>query len=315
MKQLYFIGTSLAVLMLLVTACSPQATPMPAPAATAMTVSTAAPADTATTAPTLPPQATPSGPASIKLGKNDVLGSYVVDDNNKTLYMFNKDTSDTSNCYNRCAAVWPPLLTNGAPLSGTGLDASKLGTITRKEGTMQVTYNHWPLYYYAKDANPGDTVGQGINSVWYVVGADGAQNTTMPAATPTVAPASASAAGTMDTVMLAKNGALGSFLVDNKNMTLYLFTKDTPGVSNCYNGCATAWPPLLVTGSPTVGTGLDAAKLGTTKRKDGSLQVTYNGWPLYYYDKDTAPGQTVGQGVGGVWYVLSATGDQVESKY
>ena len=115
--------------------------------------------------------------------------------------------------------------------------------------------------------------------------------------------------------MLGKNGALGSFLVDSKNMSLYLFTKDSPGVSNCYNGCATAWPPLLVTGSPTAGDGLDAAKLGTTKRTDGSMQVTYNGWPLYYYAKDSAAGQTVGQGVGGVWYVISPSGDQVASKY
>ena len=59
------------------------------------------------------------------------------------------------------------------------------------------------------------------------------------------------------------------------------------------------------------GDGIDASKLGITTRKDGSVQVTYNGWPLYYYDKDKAPGDATGQGVGGVWYVVSAAGEQI----
>ena len=94
-------------------------------------------------------------------------------------------------------------------------------------------------------------------------------------------------------------------------MTLYLFTKDTPNTTVCYDKCATAWPPLLTTGAPVAGEGVDASKLGTTTRTDGTVQVTYNGWPLYYYDKDKAPGDVVGQDVGDVWYVVSAAGDKV----
>jgi predicted lipoprotein with Yx(FWY)xxD motif len=112
-------------------------------------------------------------------------------------------------------------------------------------------------------------------------------------------------------VDLGQNDSLGSFLVDDKGMTLYLFTKDTPNTSVCYDKCATAWPPLLTTGDPVAGEGADASLLGTTNRKDGSVQVTYNGWPLYYYEKDKAPGDVTGQDVGGVWYVVSAAGDQV----
>jgi len=112
-------------------------------------------------------------------------------------------------------------------------------------------------------------------------------------------------------VNLGQNDTLGSFLVDDKGMTLYLFTKDAPNTTVCYDKCATAWPPLLTTGDPVAGEGVDASLFGTTNRTDGTVQVTYNGWPLYYYEKDKAPGDVVGQDVGGVWYVVSAEGDQV----
>ena len=94
-------------------------------------------------------------------------------------------------------------------------------------------------------------------------------------------------------------------------MTLYLFTKDTPNTSVCYDKCATAWPPLLTTGAPAVGDGVDASKLGTTTRKDGTVQVTYNGWPLYYYAGDLGAAETQGQDIesfGGEWYLLSPRG-------
>jgi predicted lipoprotein with Yx(FWY)xxD motif len=115
------------------------------------------------------------------------------------------------------------------------------------------------------------------------------------------------------TVEIAKNATLGSFLVDAKGMTLYLYTKDTPNTSVCYDQCASNWPPLLVTDNPTAGAGVDAAKLGTTQRTDGTMQVTYNGWPLYYFKSDKKAGDTVGQGVGSVWYVLTPAGDMVST--
>ena len=97
---------------------------------------------------------------------------------------------------------------------------------------------------------------------------------------------------------------LGTFLTDAKGMTLYLFTKDVPGISNCYDQCAVNWPPLLTDGSAT-GPDLVAGGLGTTERKDGALQVTYNGQPLYYWINDHKPGDTTGQNVGGVWFIVN----------
>jgi predicted lipoprotein with Yx(FWY)xxD motif/plastocyanin len=112
-------------------------------------------------------------------------------------------------------------------------------------------------------------------------------------------------------VTITQTDKLGQFLVDDKGMTLYLYTKDTKNTSTCYDKCATAWPPLLTSGAPTGAAGVDASLLGTTTRTDGKMQVTYNGWPLYYWFKDLKAGDTTGQLVGGVWFVLSPKGDQI----
>ncbi len=105
------------------------------------------------------------------------------------------------------------------------------------------------------------------------------------------------------TLMVSSKAGLGDFLVDGKGMTLYLFTNDTPGVSNCSGGCLEAWPPLLVEGDPVAGKGV-SGRLGVIVRDDGARQVTYNDLPLYYYVADAKPGDTTGQGVGGVWFVV-----------
>ena len=98
--------------------------------------------------------------------------------------------------------------------------------------------------------------------------------------------------------------AIVTILTDATGMTLYMFTKDEPSLSNCYDQCAVNWPPLMTDG---VLTGPDAAVggLGTTTRQDGGLQVTYNGMPLYYWINDHKPGDTTGQNVGGVWFVVN----------
>ncbi len=102
---------------------------------------------------------------------------------------------------------------------------------------------------------------------------------------------------------------LGDILTDGDGNTLYLFIPDNQGPSVCNDGCAVAWPPLE--GEATAGDGVDAALLGTTERDDGTTQATYNGWPLYYYADDSAPGDTNGQAVNDVWWVLSPAGNAI----
>ena len=113
------------------------------------------------------------------------------------------------------------------------------------------------------------------------------------------------------------NTGLGQVLVDSQGRTLYLFKKDSGTTSACTGACATAWPPLRVTGKPTVGNGTSASTLATIKRSDGKPQVTDNGHPLYLYVGDKKPGDTSGQGVnafGGGWFALSASGNQVSGQ-
>jgi len=111
------------------------------------------------------------------------------------------------------------------------------------------------------------------------------------------------------TVQLGESD-LGSILVDDDGMTLYLFESDTDGSSTCYDDCAAAWP-ALVDDAPTGGEGIDGSLLGTTERDDGDVQVTYAGRPLYTFASDQAPGDVEGQGVGDVWFVVDASGDAV----
>jgi predicted lipoprotein with Yx(FWY)xxD motif len=104
-------------------------------------------------------------------------------------------------------------------------------------------------------------------------------------------------------------------LVGSHGMSLYLFEPDNRGASTCYEACATAWPPLITKGAPKAGSGAEASMLGTMDRKDGSMQVTYHGWPLYYFVKDKKAGDTVGQGkkgFGGEWYLVEPSGDAKE---
>jgi len=107
---------------------------------------------------------------------------------------------------------------------------------------------------------------------------------------------------------------LGQILVSAKGRTLYLFMKDMNGRSACSGTCATYWPPLTNTGKLTVGPGIKRALVGTTKRADGRLQVTYNKHPLYTFALDKSAGQTKGQGssnFGAKWYAVSAQGRAV----
>jgi predicted lipoprotein with Yx(FWY)xxD motif len=103
------------------------------------------------------------------------------------------------------------------------------------------------------------------------------------------------------------DGALGTMVVDSDANTLYLFTPDSKGESTCYDQCEANWPPL--TGEISAGNGIDAALIGSTTRTDGSEQVTFNGWPVYYFAGDGAPGDANGQGINDVWFVVSPEGE------
>jgi predicted lipoprotein with Yx(FWY)xxD motif len=192
-----------------------------------------------------------------------------------TLYRFTRDPINAgSACYGTCAASWPPLLVDEGkvPLATEGVDGKLLGVFTRTDGTRQVMYNGMPLYYYHSDDKAGQINGQRRGNVWFIVH----PNTT-------------TIGGQGVTLREAKNEALGPILTDGAGMTLYLFTRDSENHSVCYDGCATAWPPLLVSTVDNVGLDGIGGTVGTALRDDGNNQVTYAGKPLYYWFRDTKP--------------------------
>ena len=115
--------------------------------------------------------------------------------------------------------------------------------------------------------------------------------------------------GSTATVSLrtAKVKGVGTVLVEEDGITVYLFTNDTGSTSTCTGSCAATWPPLTTAGQPTAGKGADDSKLGTTM-SDAGEQVTYDGHPLYLYSGDKRAGQATGQGIGDVWFAVTADG-------
>jgi predicted lipoprotein with Yx(FWY)xxD motif len=125
--------------------------------------------------------------------------------------------------------------------------------------------------------------------------------------------ASSHSSAARPTVSAASSG-LGRILVDGRGHTLYLFAKDTRGRSTCAGACAAAWPPLIAFGKPLAAGGAKPSLLGTTKRADGRLQVTYRHHPLYLFVKDAKKGETNGEEVdafGAEWYALSPAGTRI----
>jgi predicted lipoprotein with Yx(FWY)xxD motif len=128
----------------------------------------------------------------------------------------------------------------------------------------------------------------------------------------TAAPATTAAQATGGTTVAVTSGKLGDILVDGEGRTLYAFTKDKGDQSVCSGDCATSWPAL--TGTATAGTGVQATLLSTSMQAGGKSQVTYSGKPLYHFAGAAKPGDTNGQGVGNVWFTLTANGELVKQK-
>ena len=146
----------------------PTDAPTDAPAVTETAAATDAPTEApATDAPGVPV----TGAATVNVAEVGTFGEALVDGEGRSLYLFTNDTQDsgTSSCTGECLVNWPPQLTDGDPVAGTGVDAAMLGTITLPDGTTQVTYNGWPLYYYIDDAAAGDSNGQAVGDVWFLV--------------------------------------------------------------------------------------------------------------------------------------------------
>ena len=153
----------------------------------------------------------------VSIGSSDELGAFLVDSAGMTLYIFTNDAPNASNCTDGCLENWPPLTVASADELTTATMAGTFGTIEQDDGTFLVTYNRQPLYYFAGDEAAGDTTGQARGDVWWVA--------------------------RLQTVGLNYNAELGTFLTDTAGNTLYLFSNDIAGTSNCSGECLENWPP------------------------------------------------------------------------
>jgi len=154
-------------------------------------------------------------------------------------------------------------------------------------------------------------IGVAMTTSLIACSSDDTSSATTPASTTTSSSEAESPSAVADATVQLADSDLGQILVASDGMTLYLFEVDEGDTSTCYDDCAATWP-ALVDDAPTAGDGVDESLLGTTERDDGDVQVTYAGHPLYFYAPDEAPGDTLGQEVGDVWYVVDAEGAAVE---
>jgi predicted lipoprotein with Yx(FWY)xxD motif len=206
-----------------------------------------------------------------------------------TLYYYGEDKpgSGKSVCTGACATAWPPLAAPVKAPAGVRLPGP-LGMITRSGGVKQVTVNGFPVYLYVGDKSPGQVAGNGIGGSWHVIKIG----------------ATAAATGRAAALKVTRTKA-GRVLASSRGLTLYYYGEDKPhsGKSVCTGACATAWPPLAAPVKAPAGVRLPG-KLGVITRPDGVKQVTLNGYPLYVYSGDKAPGQAAGNGIEGSWHVI-----------
>ncbi|MES2275399.1 MAG: hypothetical protein V4592_05215 [Bacteroidota bacterium] len=225
---------------------------------------------------------TPSTPlvvTGLQLTANTKLGTIITDNNGYSLYFFSKDAASVSTCVDGCALTWMPFYKD-SPVLGTGLNASDFAVITRTDGSKQTTFKGWPLYYYAKDAAPGDTNGDAFGNLWAIakadysvmfsnaqlIGLDGAQYTELGVA----------------------GVAVSQYLVDATGRTLYQFSKDTHNTNTFTKADLsnnTVWPMAEVVAIGNIPTVLDKT-LFSTITVFGHTQLVFKGHPLYNFGQD-----------------------------
>ncbi len=235
---------------------------------------------------------------SIGVSTKAGIGQYLVDGRGMSLYYFANDTPGSSTCfttpYNEggillqtvpnattCATVWPAFDASGISAS-SGLNKSDITTIKRDSTHMQTALRGWPLYLYLGDNAPGDTDGNGaLKGEWVL-------------------------ARPFGTVNVANNLKVGAYLTDARGMTLYYYKNDQGHIKNtCTDDCANKWPAFYAGPEDIASSKLSRSDFNHIIKDDNYQQTTFRGWPLYYYSGDKKPGDINGQGIGGVWSVVS----------
>jgi len=196
----------------------------------------------------------------------------------RTLYTLSFDGPNMTTCTGPCAAFWPPLLTSRRALAGRGVSQRLIGTLRRPDGSLQVTYRGHPVYRFSFDL--GFEAPAGLIRGEYLIdpAASGVWYTVTPRGTPNPGTTTVGSEPSGSATILAITAGL-----THATATLYAFNIDTASVSKCTGPCAKFWPPVLTTRGVKAGPGVNQHMLGTLRRADGTIQVSYNGHPLYFF--------------------------------
>lgn len=219
----------------------------------------------------------------VTLTSSENFNEILTDADGNTLYFFSKDVAGLSVCNDGCLAAWPLFYKEDLTV-GEGLDTADFNTITRDDGAKQTTYKGWPLYYFANDTNAGDINGDGVGNNWYVAKADYS-----------LMYAQAS---------LDDSDDLTLYMTNATGRTIYLFANDEANTNNYTQADLSnnsTWPmvTLDIDELPSI---LDKNDFGTID-VFGNQQVTYKGWPLYYFGGDVNSGDA--NGVSDVWPIVN----------
>lgn len=236
---------------------------------------------------------------AVKLSNNATFGNVLTDADGMSLYFFSRDTKDTSECLDGCLNNWPVFYEENITVD-SGLETSDFATIDRSDGQKQTTYMGWPLYYYASDSNAGDTNGDKVNDIWYIAKPDY-----------TLMYVQAQLVGHDGKNYLedySEGDGPTAYLVDVDGNTLYAFApdkKDTNNYTESDFSNNAVWPiaEITIDKLPSI---LSADDFGTID-VFGRTQLTYKGWPLYYFGQDSERGDNTGVSfpAPGVWPIVN----------
>ncbi|MBK5332705.1 MAG: hypothetical protein JJD93_12085 [Ilumatobacteraceae bacterium] len=294
MKKQHIIAVTMLAALIALTACAGSEAAKSAAPTVAAVAPTAAPTTTVPAAPA-------TGTTVVVKAGSSSLGQILVDATGNSLYAFTNDTAAQSTCTGTCADAWPPVIVDPSWTVAPGVDSGVFSTIIRADGSEQLVAGKFPLYRFSGDARPGDVNGQGSGGVWFVV-----DNKANIVEGDVAAPPETSAAPAVEAPTLGvADNALGQLLADANGRTLYGLTKDAGGAPTCVDGCATAWPPVVVDDSLDLSTLPSTASFSIVDRPDGTKQLKAGKWPLYYFSGDTTAGEANGQGSGGIWFVVA----------
>jgi predicted lipoprotein with Yx(FWY)xxD motif len=319
------LGAAVAVLALATaTACSvlPGGGDTTTPAAAVQVVGDSTAAGAGQTGDGGTPPAPPPGPVPpatwVQMSAaNSPLGTIVTDVNKHTLYRFDEDkpSPPTSNCSGQCATTWPPeTVAPGGHAYLQGIDPKVVGTVTRSDGSQQMTIGGWPVYRFAGDTNPGETNGQGIKGTWFAVSPTGSKASTAPqqGAAPPPPPGTQGGGlqGTQVSLTTEKSSS-GTVIADGSGHTVYVSGKDSSSKSHCSttSQCSGYTPVPAASGQSVHVPGVKDSDVGTARGPGGTQQMTLYGYPLYTSSKDQHSGDTKGDDHGGKWYAMGLDDD------